>query len=202
MEEKNNLENFLNNKKNRQCIFSSIGCNKEFISEEEIDNHNLEFFNKHMKLIIDKMNEIINENKEIRKQNHRIEKIISNLQAFHSYPISIKRKSKYFNHDENEEHFNQIRTKLIKERERLKKEKERRREKEKKKNKIINLERHFEKEKEINKYKKKNKEIIHISEDEIILSSEEEIENNNILKSLETNVIDDSLIYYNLLNYK
>ena len=46
------------------------------------------------------MNEIINENKEIRKQSHRIEKIISNLQAFHSYPIRTKRKSKYFNHDE------------------------------------------------------------------------------------------------------
>ena len=94
--------------------------------------------------------------------------------------------------------FNKNRAQLIKESEKLKRKKERRKDKEKKKNRIINLERHLEKEKELNKTKKNKNEIIHISEDEIILSSEkEDTENNNIPKFSETNDLEESLIYYN-----
>ena len=140
-----------------------------------------------MKLLIDKINEIIEENKEIKKQNHRIEKIISNLQAFRSYPIPIKKKFKKYIQDENGEihKTNYLKQLKEKEEEKIKKKKERKKEKEKEKNRIINLERHLEKnqvQKDQNPIKKKQ-EIIRIDDDEILeISSDKESNNNNIPK--------------------
>ena len=101
-----NSNNFLKNKKKRDCVFSSLGCEENFITENDYFNHKYEYFDMHMSLLINKMNEINEQNKEIRKENHRIEKIISNLQAFHSYPIKIKNQSKYLNNEDKEKNIN------------------------------------------------------------------------------------------------
>lgn len=184
----NNLEsNFLKNKKTRECVFSPLGCKINLFDDTESYNHNINYHNEHMKLLIDKINEIIEENKEIKKQNHRIEKIISNLQAFRSYPIPIKKKFKKYIQDENGEihKTNYLKQLKEKEEEKIKKKKERKKEKEKEKNRIINLERHLEKnqvQKDQNPIKKKQ-EIIRIDDDEILeISSDKESNNNNIPK--------------------
>lgn len=95
MKDRNNndkLYNYLNNKRVRECSFSSLGCknNLNLFTEEDVFNHNFEHLNEHMSLIVRRMNEMLNEHKEIKKRYHRIEKILSNLQAFKSYSINIK----------------------------------------------------------------------------------------------------------------
>ena len=95
MKDRNNndkLYNYLNNKRVRECSFSSLGCKNSLnlFTEEDVFNHNFEHLNEHMSLIVRRMNEMLNEHKEIKKRYHRIEKILSNLQAFKSYSINIK----------------------------------------------------------------------------------------------------------------
>ena len=125
-----NSNNFLKNKKKRDCVFSSLGCEANLITDDDYYNHKLQYHDIHMSLLINKMDEIIEQNKEIRKENHRIEKILSNLQAFHSYPIKIKNKSKYLNNEDNEKNINKRNNEYKKKKKKSSKKKEDNNEKE------------------------------------------------------------------------
>ena len=179
-----NSNNFLKNKKKRDCVFSSLGCEANLITDDDYYNHKLQYHDIHMSLLINKMDEIIEQNKEIRKENHRIEKILSNLQAFHSYPIKIKNKSKYLNNEDNEKNINKRNNehKLIQKKSKKKKEDNNEKEELENEN-FLEKERNeqtFENNSnDFNLFKKNDKIIENQNENVILITSDKESDNDN-----------------------